>query len=727
MSFIEYPDWLQQPDDPPPPAPIDPAQAQENAVADNTRAEEANNSFLTANQQSLFTGPDAFYGKRGYDAVQAAPAAIDGLGLLRSGLMGGLANDAQRRRLGPMLDAQIDLAKDGIARHAAQQSLVWQRKTAHDRIALLTNEAALYHHDGDLVGSLAEAAASAARADARAGGADPESGVENASVATAQSGVLNAAIQARLDNGNTQGAWELYDQVQARLSPEHAEGLQAQLRTAQQSDAARDYVAQITPAEPAASHDEADAQHLAATGQNQADHADDPAYLKTVQHFVDAKYGLRKRALDEAAADTKRAVDQWVDTPRADGSRQTDLPPPRLWNELDFGQKTTLLARLDQNARGGAVVPVQFNPPNATPSPTDAGSPSAVSGDDRNQAVADWLMLPGSDGRLRTERPPSAIWSQLTDDQRQAVDTVLGQNAKGGDVATDPDVRDAIASGLSSRDSARRAAWARAPLYLHKPYLSTADFRSLESLQRQFSPDTGAPREGLGHPIGTLEDNVDAAIALAPGGLVGRALRFARSLLGGAENSETAQNAIAPDRSTSSTQAPAANAGGSPQPSLVSKAETAIENAVRDERPTPETSSNEETSGAKTAGTTVGVADGPSATLDDSKIPRINGRRPMNHKYAGKVHPSGVPFNEQGFPIFDSYAIASLEIENLTGDHDLDEDLANRAARLPSTPNGYTWHHVEDGKTMQLVPTWLHDEVRHTGGAAILRSGGCDP
>ncbi|MCC8399132.1 MAG: HNH endonuclease [Rickettsia endosymbiont of Platyusa sonomae] len=32
-----------------------------------------------------------------------------------------------------------------------------------------------------------------------------------------------------------------------------------------------------------------------------------------------------------------------------------------------------------------------------------------------------------------------------------------------------------------------------------------------------------------------------------------------------------------------------------------------------------------------------------------------------------------------------------------------------------------TWHHVEDGKTMQLVPEELHIKVRHTGGAALLR------
>ena len=39
-------------------------------------------------------------------------------------------------------------------------------------------------------------------------------------------------------------------------------------------------------------------------------------------------------------------------------------------------------------------------------------------------------------------------------------------------------------------------------------------------------------------------------------------------------------------------------------------------------------------------------------------------------------------------------------------------------------PEGYTWHHVEDGATMQLVRTNVHDKARsdvaHLGGASIV-------
>ena len=34
--------------------------------------------------------------------------------------------------------------------------------------------------------------------------------------------------------------------------------------------------------------------------------------------------------------------------------------------------------------------------------------------------------------------------------------------------------------------------------------------------------------------------------------------------------------------------------------------------------------------------------------------------------------------------------------------------------------SGYTWHHLEDGKSMILIPTELHQAVKHTGGAHYL-------
>jgi soluble lytic murein transglycosylase-like protein len=222
MGQFLWPDWKPLPQDSPlPPPSPDPEQA----IADNTRAEEALNQFIAARQNALFEAPDAFYRTQGSDAIHAAPAVTQALQQVRSNLLDGLANDSQRNKLASVLDAQMRLTRDGMARHVAEQSLAWQRKTAQDRIGLLTKEAAFHHNDEGLVDALGHAAANAARAHARVGGAPLDPQAEDAAAAFARSGVLGAAIQARLDRGDTAGANTLFTRVQDQLDPEHAKPL----------------------------------------------------------------------------------------------------------------------------------------------------------------------------------------------------------------------------------------------------------------------------------------------------------------------------------------------------------------------------------------------------------------------------------------------------------------------------------------------------------------------
>jgi hypothetical protein len=90
------------------------------------------------------------------------------------------------------------------------------------------------------------------------------------------------------------------------------------------------------------------------------------------------------------------------------------------------------------------------------------------------------------------------------------------------------------------------------------------------------------------------------------------------------------------------------------------------------------------------------------------------GVRIYNSHLAGKRHPeTGVPFKPSGFPDFTPYARLingrkNIRVKGLTGNRGRDNDLANGAAGFNETPEGYIWNHVEDGKTMQLVPRELH-------------------
>jgi uncharacterized protein RhaS with RHS repeats len=96
------------------------------------------------------------------------------------------------------------------------------------------------------------------------------------------------------------------------------------------------------------------------------------------------------------------------------------------------------------------------------------------------------------------------------------------------------------------------------------------------------------------------------------------------------------------------------------------------------------------------------------------------GFRIINFKLAGNVHPeSGIPFKESGYPDFSKVAVKVVKILQ-TGNRGIDRRLANTAAGLKDTPDGFVWHHVEDGTTMQLVPELLHRQTAHSGGVAVV-------
>ncbi|MBS0547721.1 MAG: hypothetical protein JSR24_08235, partial [Proteobacteria bacterium] len=152
----------------------------------------------------------------------------------RQDLIDRAANDYQRGRLTSALGAQMELTRDGMARHVAEQSLAWQRQVAQDRIALLTKEAGLHHDDDALIDTLGHAAATAARAHARVGTGLPGGEPEDTAAATARSGVLGAAIQARLDRGDTDGAKVLLAKVGDQLDPAHATPINEQIAQAEQ-------------------------------------------------------------------------------------------------------------------------------------------------------------------------------------------------------------------------------------------------------------------------------------------------------------------------------------------------------------------------------------------------------------------------------------------------------------------------------------------------------------
>jgi hypothetical protein len=85
-----------------------------------------------------------------------------------------------------------------------------------------------------------------------------------------------------------------------------------------------------------------------------------------------------------------------------------------------------------------------------------------------------------------------------------------------------------------------------------------------------------------------------------------------------------------------------------------------------------------------------------------------------------KRYPAGVRFTRAGYPVFTPYAVERIHIDDLAGTGN-DFKRANRLMGFDETPPDFTWHHVENGRTLELVPSDLHEAVRHTGGNADMR------
>jgi len=124
----------------------------------------------------------------------------------------------------------------------------------------------------------------------------------------------------------------------------------------------------------------------------------------------------------------------------------------------------------------------------------------------------------------------------------------------------------------------------------------------------------------------------------------------------------------------------------------------------------------------------------PPRTPPTKFVKRLpSGRFPANYRWAGRIYqgkmwtadlaakyPKGVRFTRNGYPDFGPYAKKTIVFKKgFTGRA---EDIAAANKRFQA-PDGWTWHHHQDGRTLQLVPTDLHDAIRHGGGIANMGGG----
>ena len=87
-------------------------------------------------------------------------------------------------------------------------------------------------------------------------------------------------------------------------------------------------------------------------------------------------------------------------------------------------------------------------------------------------------------------------------------------------------------------------------------------------------------------------------------------------------------------------------------------------------------------------------------------------------------YPNGYPDFEGG-----GYVRQKVDIDDLKGNHGTSPggDFGKADAKAPKGPKleTNTWHHHENGRTMQEVDRKIHDRFKHRGGVSNIKNGSC--
>ncbi|MGY4398485.1 putative Zn-binding protein involved in type VI secretion [Sphingomonas sp. UYAg733] len=102
--------------------------------------------------------------------------------------------------------------------------------------------------------------------------------------------------------------------------------------------------------------------------------------------------------------------------------------------------------------------------------------------------------------------------------------------------------------------------------------------------------------------------------------------------------------------------------------------------------------------------------------------PRVGGGATYRNANGTKVN-----YDSRGYPDFKPHAVDATELPNGFQGRQSDFRAANtqtgRTQYGDKSPPNQTWHHHENGTTMQLVPRNIHKEFTHAGGIAGTHGG----
>lgn len=126
---------------------FDRAAIEQRNIADETYVQDQSQKYQSERRKLLYTNPDAFYTLKGEAAIKGMEPTMQALEALKQEYLGKANNDRQRRALTKSLDFLTGEAENGMSRHVAAQSLVWQDAVAKGKVANGINEATDNYND----------------------------------------------------------------------------------------------------------------------------------------------------------------------------------------------------------------------------------------------------------------------------------------------------------------------------------------------------------------------------------------------------------------------------------------------------------------------------------------------------------------------------------------------------------------------------------------------------
>lgn len=518
------------------------AQTYTQTLFDQAHVKQAVAAFQDAGRTALDTGPDAYYNKRGQDAIDAYEPTMKSLRDQRAQISKGLVNERQTRMFDEVADRYMGQWETGSSRYANQQAIQFHQQASQARQYQASQDAITYADDPDKL----NASIGTIRLEAMSQATDQglHGDAANVFASKAVSDAYDAVVQAKAssDPATAKRFYDLHrDQIEPTTQIKLDKMLEAPLLDQfadEQSDAIRgmggfnpnpsaaDLVAAVTGQETAGHNGLRSPKGALGVMQvmpgtakdickelgisfDPAKLRNDPAYCTKIGTAYLSKmlqrYGGNATLALAAYNAGPGRVDEWVDNigdPRkgeiTDAQFAQRIPieetrnyVPGVLRRLGAGgsknapQQNDLnsqLAQVDTIAAAQGWTQKQIGEVKQQVIQKDALDQRLLAQGQKDAEDQAWNLVMPINGQAITDptKVPPALWAKMSPEGQRSIRAVIKQNAKGEDPAPNPD----LYYKLSTVAAANPKAFATMDLRPYAAQLPKSDWEQFNTLQR---------------------------------------------------------------------------------------------------------------------------------------------------------------------------------------------------------------------------------------------------